>query len=579
MNEKKELREYQERIVNKTLASDKDIVICLPTAGGKTVIASGLISRLENKVIFIVPRLELIKQAKDEFGDVDIIWADRTSIEDNHCIIASKDSLRMQYNKLPQNIKDDIRKGTAIIDEAHVSLKQSYNLVKLLSPSRVIGLTATPERMDGLALLKGDDAIHKYGIFDELMQEETVPSLIRKGYLCKLRYYARPIKGIDEIKPENKKAEELSGNQMIKIFNDNNIWGDLVNSYEEYGRGRPSLGFTTTIAMGEQVAQIFQDAGYDFRVIHGDMPVKERQVLIDKLGSGEIDGLVNASLLTYGFNCPPVSYAFNCRHIKSRPLWFQIVGRILRICEGKEDAIFVDHADSISEFSDPDCSLPILDETISWRVDGESKELKQQRKLARKKVQNTMAIIQELDPLPSELVEITVENTWERLVRIIQKLRSENALLIQNKEELEQNNALLSQEKSLLAQKVSNLSINATSLKDQNYQLMRKVENIQHIAEREKQQLLDENEKLRAQGVVKVMNAEETFNYIRTHYIPYRRQIERANPGISREEAHKRTWALIKMDENKLPFLFDTLRLNKGYTYWFNNYEKRIEGG
>lgn len=85
----KEFRPYQQSLIDKTIASEKDDIICLPTGGGKTVIASGIINRLDRKVIFVVPRLELIRQAKDEFGDVDIIWSDKTSLEGRHCILAS----------------------------------------------------------------------------------------------------------------------------------------------------------------------------------------------------------------------------------------------------------------------------------------------------------------------------------------------------------------------------------------------------------------------------------------------------------------------------------------------------------
>ena len=73
----KQLREYQQKIVNKVLASNKDTLISLPTGGGKTVIATAIMQGLSGTVVFVVPRLELIKQAKSEFadlGDVDIIW-------------------------------------------------------------------------------------------------------------------------------------------------------------------------------------------------------------------------------------------------------------------------------------------------------------------------------------------------------------------------------------------------------------------------------------------------------------------------------------------------------------------------
>ena len=62
----KQLREYQQKIVNKVLASNKDTLISLPTGGGKTVIATAIMQGLSGTVVFVVPRLELIKQAKSE---------------------------------------------------------------------------------------------------------------------------------------------------------------------------------------------------------------------------------------------------------------------------------------------------------------------------------------------------------------------------------------------------------------------------------------------------------------------------------------------------------------------------------
>lgn len=424
------LRDYQENIVYKVVNSTENFIICLPTGSGKTVIASAIMQQLEGKVIFVVPRLELIKQAQDEFGDTDIIWSNRTSITGKKICIASKDSLRTHYKALGENI-------TAIFDEAHIGIESTFKLVQKLKPKRVLGLTATPERMDGYALLKGTDKIHRFGVFDSLLQEETVFSLQRKGYLSELKYYAKPIEGITEIKSDKANKDELSEEQLVEIFDKNAIWGDLVKAYEEFGRYRPALGFTPTINMAEVVAKIFQNAGYKFEVIHGGMNVQERAKLIEDLRSRKIHGLVNAALLTYGFDCPPVSYAFCCRHIKSRPLWFQIVGRILRPWPGKENAIFVDHTDCIAEFADPDWDLPITDPSIKWKVDGESKEQKQAEKAKRKKVQETMKLLQELDPLPADLVEVEQGNAWERLIRVLKDLRTKNDKLEKEKKDLE----------------------------------------------------------------------------------------------------------------------------------------------
>lgn len=527
----KELREYQNKIVEQVVNSDKDLVICLPTGAGKTVIASKIIELLPGTVLFVVPRLELIDQARREFEfPTDIIHSNKTQISGFHCIVASKDSLRTKLTKLPD------RDYTLIFDEAHIGIEQSFNLVQAIKPKRVLGLTATPERMDGYALLKGKDDIHKFGIFDELLAAETVPSLIRKGYLVPLHYYAKPIENITDIRPDNKMGDELSGSQMTKIFNEHGIWGDLVSTYETYGKGRPAIGFTTTIDMAEQVSALFNDAGYDFRVITGKMTVDERKELIDALKNREIDGLINAALLTYGFDCPEASYAFSCRHIKSRPLWFQMIGRILRLCEGKDDAIFIDHGDSISEFSEPDCTLPIMDERIAWRVDGESKTDRQLRKLRLKKVQDSMKIIQEYDPLPAEMVEITTEDTWERQNRIILKLISEKRAL------LNENSALkIEQTKQLRAIMIQK----------------------------------EENEKLKKdlKKQEKPVDSKETYNFIKEHYSKVRHIVEEEYPNRSKEDHHALTVERLEKMEQNQPFRFDWSTFMQQTKFWKGFYK------
>jgi len=527
----KELRDYQAEIVKKVIESNKNQVICLPTGAGKTVVAAEIIRQLPNAVLFVVPRLELLNQAKEEFeevmgeGEVDIVWSNKTRLTGKKCIVCSKDSLRAQWNKI--RFADPV----IFFDEAHVSLVQSHALVQRIQPARVLGLTATPERMDGKALLRGSDSVHKYGIFDELVQQESVASLIKKGYLCPLKYYARPIEGITEIKPDSDIGYELSDEQMISIFDNNAIWGDLVASYEQYGKGKPTLGFTNTIMMGEQVVDIFNKAGYNFKIIHGQMSVNERKQLIDDLATGRVDGLVNAALLTYGFDCPPVSYAFSCRHIKSRPFWFQMVGRILRTCDGKTEAVFVDHGDSISEFSEPDCSLPILDEFIKWRVDGENKEEKMARKKKMKKVQDTMKIIQELDPIPLQMVEITMEDSWERLIRIINRQRKENDSLTRQNQDL---NSRLDNKNNELIQKQRDIA----SLEAKN---------------RELKKGLDQQ---------KVVNSEKTFEQVKRYYYFLYKKLH------SHEAVVKN---LLNMEKN-LDFLYDPKTFENGVNYW----KKRI---
>jgi hypothetical protein len=107
------------------------------------------------------------------------------------------------------------------------------------------------------------------------------------------------------------------------------------------------------------------------------MSVTERASLIGKLKSGAVNGLVNAALLTYGFDAPVVSYAFSVRYIRSRPLWVQMVGRVIRGAPGKEKAIFVDHTGTINNFNERgkygktgDYPHIFADPNIRWDFEG-----------------------------------------------------------------------------------------------------------------------------------------------------------------------------------------------------------------
>lgn len=535
-----QLRPYQQKIVDLVLDDVKNYIICLPTGAGKTVIARALIDELSKAytVVFVVPRLELIKQAADEFGDPDIIWADKTCMTGKKVIVASKDSLRNKIDKLPENV-------ILIFDEAHIGIEQTHSLVKKIPHVRVLGLTATPEREDGKALLKGDDAIHKFGVFDELLQKESVASLIDEGWLSKLRYYTKPIDGITDIKPDKADGQELSGEQMAELFDQNQLWGDIVSSYEEFGIKDgvklPAIGFTSTIDMAEKVAGLFVEAGYDFRVISGEMSIKERRELINALAERRIDGLVNAALLTYGFDCPPVSYAFSCRHIKSRPLWFQIVGRILRLSEGKTEAIFVDHGDSVSEFEGLSCSLPILDPHIEWRVNGETREEKAERKKKQKKVQRQLKVIQAFDPLPCKMVEVSVEDTSERMLRCIEKLGKENGDLFNLVQGLQQT---------------------AISLRNKNNDLAAENAVLK--------------KKIAASSPARYVDNAKTFDYCRKSYCSIRRTVHETMISQGKHDGsreHDLTVKKLREGARYLPFLIDEGCFQRSMSYWKEHYK------
>ncbi len=431
----KELRDFQLKTVQNCINTNEDILISAPTGCGKTYIAEMImfeLSKINNcNFLFVVPRILLIQQFLEELtvfkgSDFDIIQAENTKLTGKRYIIASKDSLDKYSSNLPENI-------IIFIDEVHEGLKQSYELVQKIKPVRVFGFTATPERNDGYSFIKGvdlenEEKIHKYGLFDKHIDSISIKEAQNLGYLCDLKYVSRNDLDVLDIKSTG--IDEFTEEEIENLFEKYNIWGDLVKTYRKYGKNKdssfkPALGFTNTVKMAEKVANIFNNAGFIFRVISGTTPLQERFRLIEDIKSGKINGLVNADLLTYGFNCPEISYIFSCRHIKSRPLWVQMIGRGLR--PGKPELYFIDHADSISEFSNAYYDIPFEAGNFNWNVNGITAIYK--KKLTNEK-KETAKIRRELYKYvfneDEKLVLINQENRNKFMLDIIKKIKNEN---------------------------------------------------------------------------------------------------------------------------------------------------------
>lgn len=432
----KQLRDFQDKVVNKVCKSNEDVLISAPTGCGKTFIAEMIMSELSKKnevynFLFVVPRIILIQQFLEELtafkeSDFDIIQAENTKLSGKRFILASKDSLDNYIEKLPNNL-------IMFIDEVHEGLKQSFKLVQKIKPERLFGLTATPERSDGLSFMKGidlenEEKLHIYGLFDKYINAISIKEAQNLGYLCQLKYVSR--NDLETLDIKSKGIEEFTEEEITELFDKYNIWGDLVKTYKRYGKNKdgtfkPALGFTNTVKMAERVADIFNEAGFKFKVISGNTPLKERYELIEQTKTGVINGLVNADLLTYGFNCPEISYIFSCRHIMSKTLWVQMIGRGLR--PGKSELYFIDHTDSISEFSNAYYDIPFEADSFTWNYNGMTALLKRknvQEKRESEKIRRELYkyIFNESE----KLVLINQENRNRYMLELIKKLKIEN---------------------------------------------------------------------------------------------------------------------------------------------------------
>ena len=396
------LRPYQEDDTNKlrlALRKYRSVLLQGCTGSGKTVIFSYIISAAAKnnfRTWTIVPRKELMSQASKHFLKWDIehnfISAKSNESRAFKTHIVSKDTLIRRWDKV-KNWPDLI-----IIDEAHINYKFQMELLQRIPEhTKIIGFSATPERLDGLGLSD---------IYEILIMGKSIPWLTARGYLSELKYYAPPIEGIENL---HRKGQDVDANELDELLKKNKVYGKAIGHYEKWGtvkkrtisttsgitetnsnynRGRPALFFLRTVKAAYDMAERFQAKGYKFFCIEGNMKGSERKRLIDGLTYGELDGLTSCEILTYGFDCPRVEYGGLLRLTMSRALYFQMIGRLLRPYEDKltgykkEEALAFDHVNLINEHYSPEHYketgkiTPLFylnNDYINWNFDGTKK--------------------------------------------------------------------------------------------------------------------------------------------------------------------------------------------------------------
>jgi superfamily II DNA or RNA helicase len=366
-----QLREYQieviERVRKACACGARAVCVCLPTGAGKSYIAADLIRKMlaknrESRIWFCVPRLELLAQMRRVLADAGVFCGEisaRTKDFTTNVCICSKDTIARLAGLPTPNV--------IFFDEAHVAIDQQQAIAARYPAALIIGLTATPEIADGRPLRLTKFQKRTVGLYDALVSARSIPELQRQNVLARLDYKSIAKADAQKFGVLDSGALEV-GQSLDKVL----VYADIVKEYEKYGVGKPAIGFASTIAIADKCVTILNAAGYHWKRISGDMPLKQRQRLIADLTARRIDGLVNAMLLTYGFDAPCIEYAFSVRYVRSRTLWVQMVGRVLRAAPGKHQAVFVDLTGCCYNFEEQGQPFFFTDEQPRWNFEGKN---------------------------------------------------------------------------------------------------------------------------------------------------------------------------------------------------------------
>ncbi len=329
------LRPYQSKGVDDiraAMAQNRRVLFVLPTGGGKTVTFSFITHAAIQKgkrIYIVVHRAEILDQISVALRQFNVphgrIQPGRTATNDL-VQIAMIGTVVRRLDKLPAP-------DMIIVDECHHALTSSYvTLFGAYPRARVLGVTATPERLDGRGL--GET-------FDTMVRGPSTRWLIENGFLADFDYYAPEV--VADLSSVKTRMGDYAIDDLAAAMDKPTITGDAVAHYERFLAGRPAIAFCVTVDHAKHVASCFQDAGIASSSIDGSLPPGERKRIVGALKTGEIKVLTSCDLISEGFDVPAVSGAILLRPTKSLSLYLQQVGRALRLKPDGSKAVILDH--------------------------------------------------------------------------------------------------------------------------------------------------------------------------------------------------------------------------------------------
>jgi len=381
------LRPYQSEIKSEIYqawnAGAVNVLAVLPTGAGKTVTFSDIIHDHQGASCAIAHRQELVSQislalARDRvrhriigpknvvklcvnihMAEVGASYYDPSA----PCAVAGVDTLVRRGDELANWLQSVT---LCVQDEAHHVLESNKwgTAFKMFPNARGLGVTATPLRADGKGLGR-----HADGLFDVMVEGPGMRDLISMGYLTDYRVFAPP----SDIDLSAVNVSQMTGDynpQKLKVaVRKSHVIGDVVKHYLKIAPGKLGVTFATDVETATDIAAQFNAAGVPAAVVSAKTPDAERIALLRRFKNRELLQLVNVDLFGEGFDLPAIEVVSMARPTQSYALFVQQFGRALRLLDGKEYAIIIDHVGNVERHGLPDARR-------EWTLDRREKRSK-----------------------------------------------------------------------------------------------------------------------------------------------------------------------------------------------------------
>ena len=354
------LRNYQQEMINRlqeTWTQYRSVMVQMPTGTGKTVLMTEIIrrsltpnpspkgeGRTENGILIVAHRRELLDQIRGTIGYFGI------DMEKNHIVVESIQKLsRENLPPAPPNGEGSFSPSLVIIDEAHHALAKTYRMLWDRWPqAKFLGLTATPCRLN-------NDGFQD--LFQTLIQSHTIQEFIKMGWLSDFDYVTA--------EPDNPILKQVAGlkkhgadgdyqtKEMAMVMDCEESIENLYLAYRKFVNGKKGIVYAIDCNHARHITEYYKQRNVNCCWIDAKTPTTVRDRLVQDYRDGLIDVVVNVDILSEGADFPEVEFIQLARPTLSLSKYLQQVGRGMRIAEGKDKVVILDHVGMYQAFGLP----------------------------------------------------------------------------------------------------------------------------------------------------------------------------------------------------------------------------------
>jgi len=331
------LEPFQERLLEQIELSREQgyhrNLLASATGTGKTVMAAVDYARLRTRLprarlLFVAHREEILAQSRATFahamrdGNFGEFWVggERPQVFDH--VFASIQSLSASGVEEIDPSHFDV----VIVDEFHHAAAASYErLLNRLQPAELLGLTATPERSDGLPVLQwfGNRIAAELRLWDAIEQHRLVPFS-----------YFGIADNLDLRDIPWRRGSGYDVQQLTSVITATDVWARaVVQQYRDRLGGAEAiraLGFCVSVAHARYMARVFTECGITSTAVWADTPDNERLRALTDLAAGRVSVVFSVDLFNEGVDVPSVNSLLMLRPTESPLLFLQQLGRGLR---------------------------------------------------------------------------------------------------------------------------------------------------------------------------------------------------------------------------------------------------------